>query len=264
MKSILDFHEKKIKKEKFTMCTCYDYSFARILAESDVDCLLVGDSLSNTMLGHSTTLNATNEIMALYAGSVVRGAGDKKFVVADMPFMSYRKGLTASMTSAEIIMRSGAHAVKLEGGEGNYKIVRHMVGSGVPVMGHLGLTPQSVNQLGGFKVQGRDQKAQAKIKEEALRLQDAGSFCIVLECVPSALAEEITNSLDIPTIGIGAGSATDGQVLVLQDLLGMNPGFKPKFVKNFYDGFGNLKAAFNSYHQEVTSGKFPSEKESYS
>lgn len=264
MKSILDFHEKKIKKQKFSMVTCYDYTFARILAESDVDCLLVGDSLSNTMLGHQTTLSATVNIMALYAGAVARGAGDKKFVVGDMPFMSYRKGLTSSMTAAEEIMRAGAHAVKLEGGEGNYKMVKHMVGSGVPVMGHLGLTPQSVNQLGGFKVQGRDEKAQARIKEEALRLQDAGSFCIVLECVPSHLAEEITNALDIPTIGIGAGPATDGQVLVLQDLLGMNQGFKPKFLKTYYDGFNNLKDVFNTYHKEVTHSEFPTEKESYS
>lgn len=263
MKSILDFHEKKIQKQKFTMVTCYDYSFAKILAESDVDCLLVGDSLANTMLGYPTTLNATVEIMALYTGAVARGAGDKKFIVGDLPFMSYRKGLTSSMTAAEVLMRAGAHAVKLEGGEGNYKLVRHMVGSGVPVMGHLGLTPQSVHQLGGFKVQGRDQKAQARIKEEALRLQDAGSFCVVLECVPSDLAEEITVALDIPTIGIGAGSATDGQVLVLQDMLGMNQGFKPKFLKTYYDGFNTLKEAFNTYHQEVIHKEFPTEKESY-
>ncbi|HWU42767.1 MAG TPA: 3-methyl-2-oxobutanoate hydroxymethyltransferase [Bdellovibrio sp.] len=264
MKSILDFHEKKIKKQKISMMTCYDYSFARILADSDVDCLLVGDSLSNTMLGHSTTLNATVNIMALYVGAVARGAGEKKFIVGDMPFMSYRKGLTASMTAAEKIMRAGAHAVKLEGGDGNYEIVKHMVGSGVPVMGHLGLTPQSVHQLGGFKVQGRDEKAQKKIKEQALRLQDAGSFCIVLECVPSVLAEDITKSLEIPTVGIGAGPATDGQVLVLQDMLGMNQGFKPKFLKTYYDGFNQLKDAFNTYHKEVVEGKFPTEKESYS
>ena len=264
MKTILDFQDKKNKNEKITMVTCYDYTFARILAESDVDCLLVGDSLSNTMLGHPRTLSATTNIMAMYAGAVARGAGDKKLVIADLPFMSYRKGITATMTAAEKVMRSGVHAVKLEGGEGNYAMVKHMVGSGVPVMGHLGLTPQSVNQLGGFKVQGRDEKAQKKIMEEALRLQDAGAFSVVLECVPSHLAKEITAALDIPTIGIGAGSDTSGQVLVLQDLLGMNPGFKPKFVKTFYNGFENLKDAFNTYHEEVTGGQFPSAKESYS
>jgi 3-methyl-2-oxobutanoate hydroxymethyltransferase len=263
MKTIIDFHEKKIKKEKFTMVTCYDYSFAKILAETDVDCLLVGDSLANTMLGHPTTLSATVNIMALFTAAVARGAGDKKFIVGDLPFMSYRKGLSASMTAAEKLMRAGAHSVKLEGGDGNFEIVKHMVGSGVPVMGHLGLTPQSVHQLGGFKVQGRDQKAQKKIKEDALRLQDAGSFCIVLECVPSVLAQEITESLEIPTIGIGAGPDTDGQVLVLQDLLGMNQGFRPKFLKTYFDGFNNMKDAFNTYHQEVVNKKFPSAKESY-
>lgn len=263
MKTILDFHEKKLNKEKFTMVTCYDYTFAKILADSNVDCLLVGDSLSNTMLGHSTTLNATVEIMALYTGAVARGAGDKKFIVGDLPFMSYRKGLSESMSAAEEIMRAGAHAIKLEGGEGNYEIVKHMIGSGVPVMGHLGLTPQSVHQLGGYKVQGREERAQIKIKEEALRLQDAGSFCIVLECVPSELALEITNSLEIPTIGIGAGPATDGQVLVLQDLLGMNQGFRPKFLKTYFNGYSNLKEAFNQYHQEVINKDFPSDKESY-
>lgn len=246
------------------MVTCYDSTFAKILAESDVDCILVGDSLANTMLGHPTTLQATVNIMALYTGAVARGAGDKKFIVGDLPFMSYRKGLTASMSAAEKIMRAGAHSVKLEGGEGNYHVVKHMVGSGIPVMGHLGLTPQSVHQLGGFKVQGRDEKAQLKIKEEALRLQDAGAFSIVLECVPTTLAKEITESLEIPTIGIGAGSDTDGQVLVLQDLLGMNQGFKPKFLKSYFDGFNQIKTALNTYHNEVSELKFPSKKESYS
>ncbi|MEN0057193.1 MAG: 3-methyl-2-oxobutanoate hydroxymethyltransferase [Bdellovibrio sp.] len=263
MKTVLDFHSKKEKKEKISMLTCYDYSFARILAASDVDCLLVGDSLGMTMHGHKTTLPVSVAMMALHTAAVMRGAGDK-FVVADLPFLSYRKGLTANMTYVEKIMKAGAHAVKLEGADGNLELVRHIVDSGVPVMGHLGLTPQSVHQLGGFKVQGRDQKAQRKIKEQALQLQEAGAFCVVLECVPSHLAEEITQALEIPTIGIGAGPHCDGQVLVLQDMLGMGQDFKPKFLKTYFSGFENMKDAFNKYHQEVTQGAFPTEKESYS
>lgn len=263
MKTILDFHDRKVKQQKISMITCYDYTFARILAESDIDCLLVGDSLAMVMHGHKTTLNASVDMMALHTEAVVRGAGEK-FVVADLPFMSYRKGLTANMNYVEKIMKAGAHAVKLEGGAGNIELVRHLVDSGVPVMAHLGLTPQSVNQLGGFKVQGRDEKAQKVIKEHALQLQDAGAFSVVLECVPSKLAKEITASLDIPTIGIGAGSDCDGQVLVLQDMLGMNQGFKPKFVRTFFNGFEAMKDAFNQYHKEVHEGTFPTEKESYS
>ncbi|KHD88671.1 MAG: 3-methyl-2-oxobutanoate hydroxymethyltransferase [Bdellovibrio sp. ArHS] len=263
MKTILDFQEKKAKKEKISMVTCYDYTFARLLAESDVDCLLVGDSLAMTMHGHKTTLNASVNLMALHTAAVVRGAGDK-FVVGDLPFMSYRKSLTANMSAAEKIMKAGAHAIKLEGASGNIELVRHLVDSGVPVMGHLGLTPQSVNQLGGFKVQGRDEKAQKKIKEQALQLQEAGAFSVVLECVPSKLAKEISLALEIPTIGIGGGPDCDGQVLVLQDMLGMTPGFKPKFLKQYLNGFETFTKAFNAYHQEVVEGKFPTEKESYS
>ncbi|WP_374034200.1 3-methyl-2-oxobutanoate hydroxymethyltransferase [Bdellovibrio bacteriovorus] len=263
MKTILDFQDKKSKKQKISMITCYDYSFARIVADSDIDCILVGDSLAMVMLGHSTTLDVSASVMAHHTAAVVRGAGDK-FVIADLPFMSYRKGLTANMTAVEKVMKAGAHAVKLEGAAGNLKLVRHLVDSGVPVMGHLGLTPQSVNQLGGFKVQGRDEKAQKKILEGALQLQDAGAFSVVLECVPSKLAKEITAALEIPTIGIGAGVDCDGQVLVLQDMLGMNQGFKPKFVKTYLDGFNTIKGALNQYHQEVSAETFPTEKESYS
>jgi len=262
MNNILEFQDRKTKKQKISMVTCYDYSFAKILAESPVDCLLVGDSLSMTMQGHNSTLKVSTEIMALYTEAVVRGAGGK-MVVSDLPFMSYRKGLTANMTAVEKLMKTGASALKLEGADGNLKLVRHIVDSGVPIMGHLGLTPQSVNQLGGFKVQGRNEKAQKKIMEQALRLQDAGAFSVVLECVPSSLAKEITEALEIPTIGIGAGLHTDGQVLVLQDMLGMNQGFKPKFLKTYFDGFQTLKNVFENYHNEVVGEKFPTEKESY-
>ncbi|MGZ3818165.1 MAG: 3-methyl-2-oxobutanoate hydroxymethyltransferase [Bdellovibrio sp.] len=262
MKTILDFHEKKLNKQKISMITCYDYTFARIVDASDIDCILVGDSLAMTMHGHGTTLNASVNLMALHTAAVVKGAPNK-FIVGDLPFMSYRKGLSANMTAVEKIMKAGAHSVKLEGASGNIELVRHLVDSGVPVMGHLGLTPQSVNQLGGFKVQGRDEKAQTKIMEQAMQLQDAGAFSVVLECVPSKLAKEISAILEIPTIGIGAGPDCDGQVLVLQDMLGMNENFKPKFLKKYFNGFETMKNVFNKYHQEVSEVAFPTEKESY-
>lgn len=260
--NILDFQNRKLKGQKISMVTCYDYTFAKILNESEVDCLLVGDSLAMVMHGYQTTLNATVEMMALHSAAVVRGA-PKKLVVADLPFMSYRKSLGENMSAIEQIMRSGAHAVKLEGASGNLEVVRHCVDSGVPVMGHIGLTPQSVHQLGGFRVQGRDEKAQKLIKQQALQLQEAGCFSLVLECVPAALAQDITKSLDIPTIGIGAGAGCDGQVLVLQDMLGMNQGFSPKFLRKYFNGFEEIKKAFNKYHSDVVHGEFPNEEESY-
>ncbi len=263
MKTILDFQDRK-SKQKITMITCYDSTFARIVADSKIDCILVGDSLGMVMHGQATTLDVSVEMMALHTAAVIRGANGK-LTIGDLPFMSYRKGLTSCMTAVEKIMKAGAHAVKLEGAdEHTLRLVRHLVNSGVPVMGHLGLTPQSVNQLGGFKVQGRDEKAQKEISEQAQRLQEAGAFSVVLECVPSSLAQNITKSLEIPTIGIGAGPDCDGQVLVLQDMLGMNPGFKPKFVKTYFDGYNLMKEALDTYHEEASQGQFPTEKESYS
>lgn len=260
--NILEFHERKQKKQKISMVTCYDYSFARILNESDVDCLLVGDSLAMVMHGFPTTLNASTEMMALHTAAVVRGA-PTKLVIADLPFLAYRKSLSDNMTCVEQIMKAGAQAVKLEGALGNLELIRHCVDSGVPVMGHLGLTPQSIHQLGGFKVQGRSEKAHKLIRDHALQMQDAGCFSVVLECVPSKLAQEITAALEIPTIGIGAGVDCDGQVLVLQDMLGMNPDFAPRFLRKYFDGFEQLRSAFNDYHADVVQREFPTEKESY-
>lgn len=262
MKSVLDFQEKKNAGQKISMLTCYDYTFARIAAASHIDCLLVGDSLAMTMHGHKTTLDVSVALMTLHTKAVLAGAGDK-FVISDLPFLSYRKDLTANVSAAEEVMKAGAHALKLEGADGNLELVRHLVDSGIPVMGHLGLTPQSIHQLGGFKVQGRTEQAQQKIKEQALKLQEAGCFSLVLECVPAKLAQAITASLDIPTIGIGAGPDCDGQVLVLQDMLGLNQGFKPKFLKTYFNGFETIQNVFDQYHQEVANGIFPSEKESY-
>lgn len=259
---IQDFASKKQRGQKISMLTCYDYSFARIAADSEIDCLLVGDSLAMTMHGFSTTLNATVNLMALHTAAVARGASNK-FIVGDLPFLSFRKDLANNMTAIGKIMRAGANAVKLEGAKGNLELVRHVVDSGVPVMGHLGLTPQSVNQLGGFKVQGKDKKDHDEIFKDALALEKAGCFALVLECVPADLAKEISQELKIPTIGIGAGVECDGQVLVLQDMLGMNKEFHPKFLRTYFNGFEAIKSAFNQYHRDVVTEKFPSKEESY-
>lgn len=259
---IHDFALKKQNGQKITMLTCYDYTFARILADSEVDCLLVGDSLAMVMHGYQTTLNASVELMALHTAAVARGASSK-FIVGDLPFLSYRKDLANNMTAIGEVMKAGANAVKLEGAKGNLELIRHSVDSGVPVMGHLGLTPQSVNQLGGFKVQGKGKKEHDEIFEEALALEKAGCFSLVLECVPAQLAKEISKELKIPTIGIGAGVDCDGQVLVLQDMLGMNSEFRPKFLRTYMNGIEAIKNAVNQYHRDVVTEKFPSDKESY-
>lgn len=252
----------KAEGTKISMLTCYDYTSAQIINKSSVDMILVGDSAAMVMHGHPSTLPIDVETMALHVAAVVKGAPDK-FIVADMPFMSYRKSLTANMHAVEQLMKAGAHAIKLEGRIGNENLIRHIVDSGVPVMGHLGLTPQSVNTLGGYKVQGKQDTAKQKIKSDALALQQAGCFSVVLECVPSSLAQDITQSLDILTIGIGAGHDTDGQVLVLQDMLGMSSDFKPKFVRRYLDAEQLFLQAFNAYDADVKSQEFPTDAESY-
>jgi 3-methyl-2-oxobutanoate hydroxymethyltransferase len=262
MLRIQDFAQKKAKGEKISMVTCYDYTFARILADSEVDCLLVGDSLAMTMHGHSSTLPATIPMMVLHTSAVVRGASNK-FIVADVPFLASRKGLTASVNGIGRLMQAGAHAVKIEGAKGNLELITHLVDSGIPVMGHLGLTPQSVNTLGGFRVQGKTAREHDQIYKDALAMEQAGCFALVLECIPKELAKEISRSLTIPTIGIGAGPETDGQVLVLQDMLGMGKDFHPKFLRTYMNGFESIKEAFNHYHRDVMTTEFPSEKESY-
>lgn len=262
MKNILEFQQNKISQKKMSMITCYDYSFARLVDNSDIDCVLVGDSLGMTILGHSNTLKVSTDMMAIFTEAVVKGA-PSKFVIADMPFLSYRKSLSENVSAAEVLMKAGAHAVKLEGAAGNLELIRHLVDSGVPVMAHLGLTPQSIHQLGGFKVQGRDLEAQRVLSEHSLAVQKAGAFALVLECVPASLAKKITQELAIPTIGIGAGIDCDGQVLVLQDLLGMNQDFKPKFLKTYANGAEFIIKAFDQFHKEVINAEFPTEKESY-
>lgn len=262
MMNVHDFSERKKQGRKISMVTCYDFWSAQLIQETDIDSVLVGDSLSMVMHGFPSTVHATVEQMQLHIQAVARGVKNK-FIVGDMPFLSFRKGLTSNMQAVEKIMQAGAHAVKLEGATGHLKLVRHIVDSGVPVMGHLGLTPQSIHQLGGFKVQGKSSKEYEKILSDAKALEDAGCFSLVLECVPNALAKEITQALKIPTIGIGAGAQCDGQVLVLQDMLGMNEKFKPKFLRHYLNGAELIKNSLQQYHNDVVEQSFPADKESY-
>src|SRR5713226_3848100 len=227
-----DFLRAKIEGRKLSMVTCYDYTFARMLSRSAIEGILVGDSAAMVMHGHPSTLSASVELMRLHTQAVVRGAAGK-FVVVDMPFLSFRKGLAAALDSAHVFMTAGANAVKLEGIDGHEDVIQRMTQSGIPVMGHLGLQPQSVHACGGFRVQGRSEETARNIARQASLLEELGAFAVVLECIPSNLAQEITSALRIPTIGIGAGAGCDGQILVLQDLLGMTTDFHPKFARPF-------------------------------
>lgn len=252
-----DFKKKKINQNKISMLTCYDYPSACIVAESQIDCVLVGDSVAMTLYGHNNTIMANMEMMVRHTEAVARGIG-KQFLISDLPFLSYRKSLSDTVENVQKLMQSGAQAVKLEGGDNDIcNTIKHLVTSGIPVIGHIGLTPQSVMQLGGYKIQGRTKNKAEELLQQARKLEDAGCFAIVIECVPGNLALEITNSLDIPTIGIGAGSQTDGQVLVWHDLLGIQSDFKLSFVKQFANTKNLLLEAINSYAIEVQDVKFP-------
>lgn len=254
--NIHSFKKRKSDSQKISMVTCYDYTSAQIASQTEVDCLLVGDSVAMVMHGYANTLAADTAMIALHTRAVANGAA-KKWIVADMPFCSYRKGLVDTVSHAETLMRAGAHSVKLEGAVGNLEVVRHLVNSGIPVMGHLGLTPQAIHTLGGFKVQGREASHIDALCEQARQLEQAGCFALVLECIPALGAKKITEALTIPTIGIGAGPHTDGQVLVWQDLMGLNPDFKAKFVKTYESGFERFAKALNDYDNEVKAGTFP-------
>lgn len=257
-----DFPRAKQERRKLTMVTCYDYTFARLLAQSPIDGILVGDSAAMVMHGYPSTLHATVEMMRVHTKAVARGSGGK-FIVADMPFLSFRKGVAPALEAAQALMSAGAHAVKLEGISGHEDVIEKLVGSGIPVMGHLGLQPQSVHAYGGFRVQGRTLDSAREIAGHARALEALGVFAIVLECVPAPLAGEISASLRIPTIGIGAGSACDGQILVLQDLLGLNVDFSPKFARRFLEGAKDTLDAFLRFDSEVKAGTFPAAGESY-
>lgn len=255
--TVTTFQKMKKKGEKISMLTCYDYSTAKLLDSSNINGVLVGDSLGNVMMGYEDTLSVTVDNMITYGSSVARGCKNT-LVVIDMPFMSFQISVEQALTNAGRLMKEGrANAVKLEGGERVCPQIRAMTEAGIPVMAHLGLTPQSVNALGGNKVQGKEQDAAQKILKDALAVQDAGAFALVLECVPEQLASLITEKLEIPTIGIGAGNGCDGQILVYQDMLGMFNDFIPKFVKHFSNVGEVMVNAFNDYDREVKDGTFP-------
>lgn len=252
---IKDFYSYRKPGRRISMVTAYDYTLASLAAASAVDALLVGDSLAMVMHGMENTLGATTEMMALHTAAVARAAAGK-LVITDMPFLTFRKGVGRAMDAAEELMKAGAQALKLEGVDGHEDVIERLTGSGIPVMGHLGLTPQYVHGLGGYRVQGRDEAGAARIKEQARRLEELGCFALVLECVPAPLAREITAQLRVPVIGIGAGPHTDGQVLVLQDLLGLYDK-APSFVRKYMDGRGAVTAALDAFDSEVKSGAFP-------
>lgn len=263
MKNVLDFARAREQARPIVMLTCYDYWSARLLNETEVDTLLVGDSSAMVMHGYPDTVAATTELLTLHTRAVRLGAPDK-FLVADMPFLTFRGSLDRALDCVQSLMQAGAQAVKLEGASGHLTLVRHLVDSGVPVMGHLGLTPQSVHALGGFRVQGRAPDAADKLLEDALALEQSGCFALVLECIPNALAARVTRELHIPTIGIGAGPDCSGQVLVLQDMLGAQPQFRPRFVRHYADLAATIREAANRYAEEVRNGSFPAPEESYS
>lgn len=254
------FKEAKLNKDKLTMLTAYDYSTAKLIDEAGINGILVGDSLGMVCLGYEDTLSVTMEDMIHHSAAVARGAKNS-LVVTDMPFMSYQTSVYDAVVNAGRLMKEGrAQAVKLEGGSEFAEHIRAIVNASIPVMAHIGLTPQSVNAFGGFKVQGKDEERAKKLIEDALAVQEAGAFAVVLECVPDGLSKLITEKLSIPTIGIGAGADCDGQILVYQDMLGMYSDFVPKFVKQFAHIGNEMKSAFNDYISEVKSGTFPAEK----
>lgn len=260
--TVATFAEMKVRGEKISMLTAYDYSTAKLM-DSSVNAILVGDSLGNVMLGYEDTVSVTMEDMITYGGAVAR-ACQNAMVVIDMPFMSYQLSPVQALENAGRLMKEArANAVKLEGGETVAEQIRAITQAGIPVMAHIGMTPQSVNAFGGFKVQGKDAQQALQIVRDALAVQKAGAFSVVLECVPAALAGYITELLDIPTIGIGAGSDCDGQVLVYQDMLGLFSDYVPKFVKQYAKLGIAMKQAFDEYDAEVKSGAFPSVDKSY-
>jgi 3-methyl-2-oxobutanoate hydroxymethyltransferase len=255
--TVSSFQAVKRAGDKLTMLTAYDYSTAKLLDDAGIDCLLVGDSLGMVMLGYEDTLRVTMDDMIHHCKAVARGT-KRAMIVGDMPFLSYHISVEDSVRNAgRLIQEGNAHAVKLEGGRDVIDKVRAIVKAQIPVMGHLGLTPQSVNMFGGFKVQGKSEEQARRIIEDALLLQEAGVFAIVLECVPELLAKLITEKLQIPTIGIGAGKYCDGQVLVVQDMLGMYSDMKPKFVKQYAGLSHVIKDAVQTFAKEVQQGEFP-------
>lgn len=254
---IHDFKRKKQEQQKIAMLTCYDYPSASTIAQSKIDCVLVGDSVAMAVHGHPTTITATIEMMVLHTQAVARGL-NHQFLIADLPFLSHKSALPQTVDHVTKLFQAGAQAVKIEGAdEDTCATISYLVNAGIPVMGHIGLTPQSIHQLGGFKVQGKNQEQADALLQQAFVLEKAGCFALVIECVPQQVAKEITAALNIPTIGIGAGSYTDGQVLVWHDLLGLQTDFNPKFVKRYAQGKEFLLDGINAYAEQVHQVQFP-------
>jgi len=253
----------KSRGEKIAMLTAYDYSMAKIVDDAGIDIILVGDSASNVMAGHETTLPITLDQMIYHASSVVRAA-TRALVVVDLPFGSYQGNSKEALSSAIRIMKeSGAHAVKLEGGVEIAESISRILTAGIPVMGHLGLTPQSIYKFGTYTVRAKQEAEAQKLREDALKLQELGCFAVVLEKIPAALAQEVTASVQIPTIGIGAGQHCDGQVLVIHDMLGLNKGFRPRFLRQYASLYEVMNDAIQNYVSDVKAKEFPNEKEQY-
>lgn len=260
--SVPDLREFKRQGRRVTMLTCYDALFARLL-DGAVDVLLVGDSLHQVLGGHPTTLGATLDEMIYHGGAVVRGAR-RSLVFVDLPFLTYQVSVTEAVRNAgRVLQETGADGVKLEGGTVMAETIAAIVQAGIPVMGHVGLTPQSVHQLGGYRVQGRGKAAGARLLADARAVERAGACAVVLELVPASLSARVSRQLAIPTIGIGAGPGCDGQVLVLHDMLGLNEGFAPKFLKHYADLAGEVRRAAESYSREVRAGRFPTRAHSF-
>lgn len=256
-------HEMKLRKEKIAMLTAYDYSMARILDRAEIDVILVGDSASNVMAGNETTLPITMDEMIYHAKSVVR-AVDRAFVVVDLPFGAYQGNSKEALMSAIRMMKeTGGHAVKMEGGAEIEDSVRRILSAGIPVMGHLGLTPQSIHKFGTYVVRATEDDEAQKLIEDAHTLENAGCFSLVLEKVPAKLAARVARELTIPVIGIGAGSEVDGQVLVLHDMLGINQDFSPRFLRRYHNLFAEILGSVQSYIQDVKNVDFPNENEQY-
>lgn len=261
--TVTNLREKKQAGTPITMLTSYDYAMAKLVDEAGIDMILVGDSLGNVALGYDSTLPVTMEDMVHHTKAVCRAA-KQAMVVADMPFMSYQTSTRDALYNAgRLVKEAGAQAVKLEGGIEILEAVRAIVSAGIPVVGHLGLTPQSIHQLGGFKVQGKDSQTAQKLLDDAKLLAKAGICALVLECVPEKLAAKVTEAVETPTIGIGAGSACDGQVLVINDMLGMYSDFTPKFVKKFAHLQQQMKEAVEAYKEEVANRSFPAKEHTF-
>lgn len=262
-KTVVTFQQMKEKGEKISMLTAYDYSTAKLEDEAGVTSILVGDSLGNVILGYEDTISVTMEDMIHHSAAVARGA-EHALVIVDMPFMSYQTSVYDAVVNAGRLMKEGrAGAVKLEGGKEVCPQIKAIVDAGIPVCAHLGLTPQSINAFGGFRVQGKTEAAARKLLDDAMEVQKAGAFAVVLEGIPRKLADLVTERLTIPTIGIGAGNGCDGQVLVYQDMLGMFSDFTPKFVKRYANTGEVMKDAFQQYIEEIQSGAFPAEEHEY-